>query len=128
MAVTVLCPHCGVGCAIPEGDLNREGTCPVCGGLFLPSAARRAPPPLAPPPPLPPPLPPPVPAPAPRVPRPAPRPASRGPGGWPGTVPRPLPEPGADLTEGARAARRMGAVLLVVWMCCGLLGVAYPDW
>src|SRR5687768_16193294 len=121
MAVTVLCPHCGVGCAIPEGDLEREGTCPVCGGLFRPSAARRAPPPMAPPP-VPPPPPVPVPAPAPplvlRVPKPVPPPL--GPGGWAGTVPRPLP---SDPADGAREVRRVRVVLLLMWVVCGLVGV-----
>ncbi len=73
MTIAVLCPQCGIACDVPVAQFNVERPCPVCGGRFLPAAARReplAPAALAPLPPAPPPVAaPPVPLPPPPVPR-----------------------------------------------------------
>jgi hypothetical protein len=70
--IAVLCPQCGIACDVPPELFTIEKTCPVCGGRFLPAAARRDAPP-------PPPPPPPAPAPAPTPPVAAPTPPALSP-------------------------------------------------
>ncbi|MBM3981700.1 MAG: hypothetical protein FJ304_15785 [Planctomycetes bacterium] len=67
--IAVLCPQCGIACDVPPELFTVEKTCPVCGGRFLPAAARRDAPAPPPPPPV---LELPTPAPEPVPPAPSP--------------------------------------------------------
>lgn len=120
--IAVLCPQCGIACDVPPDQFLVEKTCAVCGGWFLPAAARREPV-AAPPPPTAPPAPmvvrPPAPVHVPpRAPLPPPVPCPSPPTPVPSSAVPPAPAPGKTGTA------LVGAVvlLIVVRMIAGLLG------